>query len=191
MDLTALQRMDLSGNALSGPVSSLPPLLLDLKLNNNQFTDLSVITPFLSAADVSFNELVTLGDLTGNNLKTLKVENNNLTFEDLEPNVPIPEFTYSPQDSVESKQSMLVELGTSETLASTTAGSANVYQWFRNDLPIAGEVSSSLTLPDITVDHRAAGTEEKLNVEMLPAGNYILTIQDRGIIVGTSHVMIE
>lgn len=95
MDLTALQRMDLSGNALSGPVSSLPPLLLDLKLNNNQFTDLSVITPFLSAADVSFNELVTLGDLTGNNLKTLKVENNNLTFEDLEPNVPIPVFVQS------------------------------------------------------------------------------------------------
>jgi hypothetical protein len=95
-----------------------------------------------------------LGDLPNlssiTTLAVLKIQNNQFTFEDIEPNIGVPTFDYSPQDSVGEKQDTTVAEGESLALSAEVGGSANQYQWFKNDTEISGADSSVYFIESVT-----------------------------------------
>ena len=137
-NLSSVQNMYLSHNQLSGelPVSLASlPAIGRLYLHYNQLTELpdfSALSPAVGFA----------------------VLGNKLTFEDLEPNVGLNIF-YSPQDSVETSGPSQVDRGRSFTLSVEVGGTANQYQWFKNDTLIAGATETTYTVK--TADLADAG----------------------------------
>jgi len=129
-NLTSLQNLELNDNQLSGYIPVAIGNLTYLKtfcLHNNQFTDL----PNLSTLD---------------SLDDLRIENNKFTFEDIEPNIGVPDstFSYSPQDSVGEIIDTTVYIGTSFTLSVSTGGTSSQYQWIKNGTNF-GSLSSDST----------------------------------------------
>jgi Leucine-rich repeat (LRR) protein len=102
-------------------------------------------------ADLSNNKISGLANVNALPLITsLKVEKNQLQFADLEPNVSIPGITFVPQDSVGSKESVLKQLGETQTFNGGVKGSANAYQWKKNNANIAAATTAALNIPAIT-----------------------------------------
>ncbi len=124
-NLSQLQKLFLGGNQLTGAV----PAQIDSLLNLN----------FLALADNNLTGLPSLDSLS-NSLLTLKIERNKFTFEDIEPNigVAVEVFSYSPQDSVGISQTYSVVEGNGLLLSFEVGGQNNVYQWYRNGVPIEG-----------------------------------------------------
>jgi len=95
------------------------------------------------------NELTDLPDLSSStSLQRLRVQNNKFTFEDIEPNIDIPDslFTYSPQDSVgKSKDTTIVE-NLNFTMSVSVGGENNLYQWKKDAVAISGATDSSYTI---------------------------------------------
>lgn len=119
-NLTGLEILHLRQNSLDGTIpAQLQNLtgLLQLTLNGNNFIDCPDLSP-----------------LTG--LFQLEVQNNRLTFEDIEPNVGISGLQYAPQDSVGVTIDTAVVAGNALTLTVSVGGSANQYQWFKNEDPV-------------------------------------------------------
>jgi len=126
-NLGNLKQMYLYHNQLSGSIpSEFTNLdsLVDLYINDNQFTEL----PDLSSLTV----------LTG-----LKIQNNKFTFEDIEPNIGISVFQYSPQDSVGEGLDTTIAPGTSLTLTVVVGGTANLYQWTKDGFDIPGATNNT------------------------------------------------
>ncbi len=131
--LTKLQTVTLNGNQFTGGIPAAIaqwPLLFVLELQDNQFSNL----PDLSA-------LPFVGP---------KVQNNRLEFDDVEPNVGLADFTYSPQDSFGVARNASVDLGNTLTLTAAVGGSQNTYQWFKNDVLLAGQNSATLAVTEVT-----------------------------------------
>ncbi len=127
-NLQALTNLNLGSNQLSGAVPSTFTGLANITaivLSNNQFTDLSDISSLTT-------------------LTSLNISNNHLTFEDIEPNVSINGFVYSPQDSVDTAEAVTIPEGNSIILSVSVGGTANQYQWMKDSIDIPGENSSSL-----------------------------------------------
>jgi Leucine-rich repeat (LRR) protein len=148
--LANLLVLDLSNNEFTGALPLMPAQLTQLDASNNQLTALTSIPANLQSIDLSVNQLVTLGDLSGQSLAALKVEQNKLTFEDLEPNIAIPNFTYSPQDSLDVKLSLLLDVGATAALKANLGGTQDMYQWFKNGAQINGATGNSLTISNIS-----------------------------------------
>lgn len=121
-NLTKLQRLYLFRNQFTGAIPAgvaQMPRLERLYLDINQFTDL----PDLSA-DTS--------------LVYSRIGDNQFTFEDIEPNLFITNFTYTPQDSVGEEQDTTIAPGTDLTISVVVGGTANQYQWQKNEVNISG-----------------------------------------------------
>jgi photosystem II stability/assembly factor-like uncharacterized protein/Leucine-rich repeat (LRR) protein len=88
-------------------------------------------------------------------LTNLEVQNNQLTFEDLEPNVGIAGFIYSPQDSVGTAYDTTVAAGSSLSMNVSVNGAYNQYQWYHNGTSISGATDSSYTID--TVNAKSPG----------------------------------
>jgi Leucine-rich repeat (LRR) protein len=153
--LAALQKINLADNLLTGNIPTLPAQLKEIKLEKNQLTTLTALPAFATNVNVSFNDLADLPNLSGKLVDSLVVNDNKLSFEDLEPNVSIPHFVYAPQDSVDLKTGKLVHVHDTEILTSAVGGSANTYKWFKNGAEIKGEVAATFTVTDIDVDDDA------------------------------------
>ena len=162
-NLSHVTSLNLGGNQLSGPVPSLPSLLQKLNLSNNKLTALPTLPSVIISADLSQNKLTQLGNMTTTSVDTLKVQNNQLAFGDLESNIAVPVFTYSPQDSVDVAQSVLEQVNTSYTFNASVSGTANTYQWEKNGTNIAGATGPSLTFPNITFADDATYTYSATN----------------------------
>ncbi len=169
--LTGLTYLWLFDNQLSGTIpaeiggcSSLTSLYLyNNKLEGAvpyEVTSLSLLKDFY-VYDNRLEDLPNLGGLSS--LNYLKVQNNRLTFEDIEPNIEVPNFgfAYAPQDSLGSEIDTSVSDGASLTLAVAVGGMANEYQWMKDSVDIAAATSDTL----------AFGA-----VQMADAGSYILRI---------------
>jgi len=105
-----------------------------LRLNNNLFTSIPDFT------SLSY-------------LQHLKLENNKLSFEDLEPNMPLAslqEYTYSPQDSVNQYDDTLVAANSLLTLKTSIGGTQNQYQWYLNNTQITGATDSIYSITQVT-----------------------------------------
>ncbi len=99
------------------------------------------------------NRFSELPDLSGiGALGDLRVSNNKLTFEDIEPNVGISNFRYSPQDSVGASLDTTIIAGGSLTLNVSVGGSANLYQWLKNGMEIPGATNEVYTITDAVSD---------------------------------------
>ncbi len=92
------------------------------------------------------NQFEGLPDFSGHPALTqLTVENNLLTFEDLEANIGVTSFTYSPQGSFGDTATLNLTEGDPLTLMFVAGGTSNLYQWNLGASPIAGATSPSYT----------------------------------------------
>ncbi len=104
-------------------------------LNGNQFTDLPDLTGMVWASGTK-----------------IKIRNNYLTFEDIEPNMPIggdanvSAFEYSPQETIGEDMVVLADAGSAVTLESNIEGSAaTIYTWIKGVDELVGD-TKDLTL---------------------------------------------
>jgi Leucine-rich repeat (LRR) protein len=125
-NLTHLEELLLSFNQLTGSIPS--------EINN---------LSFLETLEINNNEFINLPPLTSDSLIFLWVQNNRLTFIDIEPNINIARktFTYSPQDSIGIKQYINSRIGNSYTFIADCGGANNLYQWYRNKIIIPSATS--------------------------------------------------
>jgi gliding motility-associated-like protein len=117
INLTKLNTIDFRNNDLSGDIPTgiiTFTFLADLLISGNQFTQLP---PLKSLVEIS----------------NVYIENNKFTFEDIEPNIGIHNFTYFPQDSVLRDTLIVVNIHDDVTLNSLIGGSLNQYQWKKNN----------------------------------------------------------
>jgi PKD repeat protein/Leucine-rich repeat (LRR) protein len=163
-NLSALQTLDLAGNAFTGEIpAGLGTLsggggLWWVDLSSNRFIG---NVPEGFAATGSALEHLELDDNLLDNLPAfpsagaleyLTVQNNRLTFEDIEPNLGVPSvlFTYSPQDSVLTEDNVIRHRNQGYTFDATVGGTHNLYQWYKAGSPIA-QTNSSFSIPSLQV----------------------------------------
>ncbi len=90
------------------------------------------------------------------NLQSLDVSNNKLTFGDLEPLLgKVPELRYIPQQSIDSVERHFPYLSQNLILSVTSTGAHDVIQWYKDGEPIEGATQATLTLPNL--DYADAG----------------------------------
>ncbi|MBX7152479.1 fibronectin type III domain-containing protein [bacterium] len=158
-NLTNLTSLGLENNQFSGTIPSAIgklSILIELNLFNNQFTD-SIPGSFqlltnLQKLNLQSNRLIDLPNLSNlSSLNELKVENNRLTFEDIEPNIGGPNsvFTYSPQDSVGAYNDTTVNEAVQLIMVVTAGGVNNQYQWKKNGVPLTGAQQSTFTIDSV------------------------------------------
>lgn len=160
--LTKLSSLFLNNNQFSGDVpAELANLdLLELWLSFNNFTG-AIPTPSaawknLFRVELRNNRFTHLPNLTGSSFFVrVSAENNRFEFDDIEPNMGIRTFTYSPQDSIGVAENATVALGDTLTLTAIVGGSQNTYQWFKNNVVLSGQTNDTLTV--FPVSHSDAG----------------------------------
>lgn len=158
-NLVNLTSLGLENNQFSGTIPtaiSNMTILSSLTISNNQLTDsVPVVFKDLSSLqqfDIRNNRLNILPDLsTIGTLTNLRTENNRFSFEDLEPNIGIGTFTYSPQDSIGSYASVNAAEGTVLQLTVTVGGTNNTYQWKKNNAAIPGATNDTLQIDSVKI----------------------------------------
>ncbi|MFC1502720.1 T9SS type A sorting domain-containing protein, partial [bacterium] len=79
-------------------------------------------------------------------------ENNQFTFEDIEPNIGISDFFYSPQDSVGNELTLNLTTGATFNLSvAQVGGTANQYQWKRNGMTISGATNNTYHVGSVAI----------------------------------------
>jgi len=184
-NLINLKIFDLSHNLLEGPI---PPSLGNLSpaeflLNNNNLSGhLSVELGNVSCSsfDISNNHLsgevpIGISSLTMCQLNfayndftslpsftnvDLSIENNYLTFESIEDNVINlgGGVYYSPQAKVGTEQTHEITLGATKTISVSVGGTANTYQWYKDDVEIIGAIATDYTITNFTLADRGVYT---------------------------------
>ncbi|MBX2821034.1 MAG: T9SS type A sorting domain-containing protein [Rhodothermaceae bacterium] len=139
-DLVQLKELYLQANLLQGAVPGEIANLVHLEtlyLSNNELDAL----PDLSRLD----------PLTGTGaLSTLVVNDNHLTFEDIEPNYGRSfSFSYVPQRNLPRKD-VYRQNADSVSLVFSVGGAANQYQWFKDEESIPGANSERLDFKPLT-----------------------------------------
>jgi len=158
-NMDSLQNLRLWNNSLEGPIPGALGKLTNLtrmELTNNQLTgevpDSLNLLIKLTGLYLGSNHLVGLPDLSAlPQLTDLKIENNQFTFEDIEPNIGIDTFIYSPQDSIGELQDTTVNEGENLSFSVDVGGTANQYQWMKDDTDITGADSSVLDLSFVSL----------------------------------------
>ncbi|MEQ8688966.1 MAG: T9SS type A sorting domain-containing protein [Imperialibacter sp.] len=130
--LSRITGIDLSANGLRGAVP-----------------DDILVLDSLRTLNVSNNQITGLPNLTSLTLSTTNVAGNVLDFASLEPNIGLASFTFSPQAPLLTQVDTLQERGESLTLDRQVGGSANNYQWFKNEISIgdAAGVNHTIDFP--------------------------------------------
>ena len=132
-DLESLRFLNLSVNQLLGDL-------------NNSILNLDTLN-FIDLSDNLISNIPNLSPI--DSLQQLYISKNHLTFEDIEPNISLfsDSTNYSPQDSFQiSPFAFGVALGEKLVINGSIGGTANVYQWYKDDLPIPGATHDSLVL---------------------------------------------
>ena len=173
VDLTGIENMvnlteyNTEGNAIGGTVPAAIftlPAMEKIYIHNCEYDALPAeLTSASGLSRLYFNgnSLTDLPDMSGITWGAgakVRVQDNNLTFEDLEGNVAlssnadVAEFNYSPQATVGVETYQYPDAGSMVVLASNVGGSDNVYTWIQG----AADVVASTT--DLTIDAFDAAT---------------------------------
>lgn len=161
--LFQLNFLDLASNHLSGTIpSSINNIdkLIYLFLSDNDYT--GQIPAFLfqvpPPSEGGYKRVVYLDNNSFNsvegwtsnfeNLQGVFIENNNLDFQDIEPflNETIPILSYDPQKPIYTPDEITLREGASLTLKTLTGGSANHYQWLKDNATLIGSTAANLIL---------------------------------------------
>ncbi len=124
-NLTNMYNIDLSNNELSGKIPE-------------EFANLRYVEDCLYLHNNRFTGIPDLRKLT--RLKDLRIENNWLTFDEIEKNIGAARFTYSysPQAKTGNAKKMRVSVGDTLIINGETGGSANQYQWYKEGELVQG-----------------------------------------------------
>lgn len=182
-NLTKLHSLFLDTNSLEGTIPTELGLLSNMEylfVQSNAFTGEipSSINALerLKMAGFNDNEFDNLPNLSGlDSLIFLDVANNILDFGDLESNILIPGFSYSPQKTIGSPEIAYRETGATLNKEYVVAGTENQYQWLKDNQPIAGAITPELTISEIDFDDE---------------GQYVLNITNQlveNLILSTSY----
>jgi Leucine-rich repeat (LRR) protein len=164
--LIHLRSLRLSSNQFSDTISSKIAdftELNDLRIEDNMFFGaLPEELNELSALEYAYlqdNDFEVLPDLAADtSLTELIIWNNRFTFEDIEPNMFVTYFYYTPQDSIGQKIDTTVSPGSSIEFSISVGGTANQYQWIKDGLDIEGANSSAYLLEDINEEDTGSYT---------------------------------
>ena len=159
-DLSQLQVLDLHANRIQGTIpveiaNLLQLQVLDLQSNHLRGAVPAEITRLTNLLHLHLkdNDLEDLPDLgVVGTLATLSVENNRLTFEDIEPNVGLAfTFTYAPQALVDDgNQAQAFYEGGSVAMHLPVGGKHNRYQWYKDGVALAGAIGDRHTMVNMT-----------------------------------------
>ncbi len=153
--------VNLAGNNLTGRLTAdLRKLSAAASLNfsNNQLGQgvPASVTQLnnLQTLNLSSNQLQNLPDVSAlPSIQLLDVSSNHLEFDDLEPNLSIPNFNYTNQARFGVAMDSLQPVHEPFTHNLQAGGSANQYQWFRNGSAVPGATSAIYTIADLNYDN--------------------------------------
>ncbi len=114
--------------------------------------DVSQQKSFLGWFNCGYNSLKSIDISQNKSLTNFSCENNQLTFESLEPAINIATFTYSPQDSVGTAQSVSKTKGESYSYNLKVGGEHNIYQWYKDDVLLSSQTSATLNLTSLKLE---------------------------------------
>ncbi|GLR17892.1 T9SS type A sorting domain-containing protein [Portibacter lacus] len=152
------------GGMAPGKIFTLPSMV-KVYMHDNNLDDLPAELATASGLDrlyLNGNQLKELPDMSGivwADGAKVRVQENNLTFEDLESNMVltqdtlVAEFNYSPQANVGLPEVLELNSGDTLRLAVNVGGTANTYTWFKGeDDVIAGATESNLQIDSVAVE---------------------------------------
>ncbi|MFC2131786.1 SBBP repeat-containing protein, partial [Bacteroidota bacterium] len=158
--LSKLRVLLLNNNdSLHGPIPDTLGKLNSLTGLNLSNCDLSGSFPLsfndqdsLRSLYISGNKINYFPDLSSiGNLTTLNIQDNRLEFDDIETNLFVQNFIYSPQDSVGIVRSDTVCLGSYDSLSVTVGGANNLYEWFIDGESVSDTSPNHyLIIPEVT-----------------------------------------
>lgn len=134
--------------------------LQQLIINDNRFegdVPTEIITlDSLEIVALQNNFFTGLPDMSAmKSLNVLTVQNNHLTFEDIEPNLVLRDrgtvFFYAPQRPVYDTTIISARAGARLVVKGEIGGSANRYQWFRERETIVGGANADLIINDVSI----------------------------------------
>lgn len=155
--LSNLEELNLNNNNLSGEI---PPELGTLKniqglylANNNLSGNVPILFSTLTkleSLELQANDLQKLPKLSSiSSLSFLNISGNKFNFDDIEPNIRIPEFNYIPQDTVGEPSEMYVFTGQECSLKVDMTAEHNKYQWFHDDEEMEEGAINPYLIPEV------------------------------------------
>ncbi len=161
---TALTRLFCMSNPLTTLDLSKNLALSQLLCIDNQLTSLDVSTNTeLTYLWCSSNQLTSIDVSNNSKLNMFGCGDNRLTFESLEPAIDIEVFSYSPQDSIGTTETIEKLAGESYSYELQVGGANNQYQWFKDEVALPTQTSATLNLTNLAESDAGVYTCEVTN----------------------------
>ena len=166
-NMVNLTEYNTEGNAIGGTIPGVIftlPAMQKIYLHDCEYDAVPAEMTSASGLDrlyLNGNNLTDLPDMSGmvwGAGAKVRVQDNHLTFEDLEGNVAIAadtlvaEFRYSPQANVGEATTVEAAVGDTVNMALEVGGSANVYTWIMGEETVVGDMAS-YSIDGVTADH--------------------------------------
>jgi Leucine-rich repeat (LRR) protein len=157
-DTTSVIKLILSGNNLTGTLPKEIGNLTSLKTLNLDNNNLSGSVPAeinnlysLQKLELSNNKLDELPELKLGLLDTLLINNNQFSFEDILPNLSVPNIgiNYLQQDSIGTKKDTLCRVGSTIKFVCSDSSENNIYEWYKDGAVITSATNNYYLKPNL------------------------------------------
>ncbi|MEQ1588486.1 MAG: gliding motility-associated C-terminal domain-containing protein, partial [Cyclobacteriaceae bacterium] len=191
-----LKHLEVADNLLTGTLPIAYQSLVNLEtfqINDNSFTG-PVPVEYLSWTNIkelymTNNQLDALPTFPPALITQLDVENNRLEFGDLESNMGITGYVYSPQAKLPPGGTQSVNENSPINIPFATSGTANSYQWFKDGSSVAGATSATFTktssIPADAGTYYVEVTSSIVTGLILQSEDYIISINAPPVILTT------